>query len=96
MSLKAVKSLASSSTVAIISIRDSASVRDLPTFRGFRGVLRLDLLDVCEEHAHHAPGAWAGDRPKIAAEWQVLLEHGCRLHECRQALSTASISAVAW
>lgn len=59
MSLKAVKSLASSPTMAIISIRDSSTVRDLPTFPGFRGVLPLDMLDVCEEHARKAPGSWA-------------------------------------
>lgn len=61
MSLKAVKSLASSPTVAIISIRDSSSVRDLPTFDGFMDVLPLDMLDVCEEHALHAPGSWADE-----------------------------------
>ena len=61
MSLKAVKSLASSPTVAIISIRDSASVHDLPTFHGFRDVLPLHMLDVCEEHALHVPGAWANE-----------------------------------
>lgn len=61
MSLKAVKSLASSPTVAIISIRDSASVRDLPTFDGLIDVLPLDMLDVCEEHALHAPGSWADE-----------------------------------
>lgn len=61
MSLKAVKSLASSLTVAIISIRDSSSVRDLPTFDGFRDVLSIDMLDVCEEHALHAPGSWADE-----------------------------------
>lgn len=59
MSLKAVKSLASSPTAAIISIRDSSSVRDLPNFDGFMDVLPLDMLDVCEEHALHAPGSWA-------------------------------------
>lgn len=59
MSLKAVKSLPSDASVAIISIRDSSSVRDLPTFDRFMDVLPLDMLDVCEEHALHAPGSWA-------------------------------------
>jgi len=59
MSLKAVHSLASSPTVAIISIRDSSTVGDVPTFDGFRDVLQLHMLDVCEEHALHAPGSWA-------------------------------------
>lgn len=61
MSLKAVKSLAPSGRVAIISIRDSASVRDLPTFCGFREVLPLDMLDVCEEHILQMPGSWADE-----------------------------------
>lgn len=59
MSLKTAISLASSPTVAIISIRDSSSVRDLPNFDGFMDLLPLDMLDVCEEHALHAPGSWA-------------------------------------
>lgn len=59
MSLKAVKSLPSDASVAIISIRDSSTVRDLPTFRGFREVLPLHMLDTCEEHALQAPGSWA-------------------------------------
>lgn len=61
MSLRAVKSLASSTTVAIISITDSASVRGLPTFDGFRDVLPFHMLDVCEEHALHEPGSWADE-----------------------------------
>ena len=59
MSLKTAISLASSPTVAIISIRDSSTVLDLPTFRGFREVLPLHMLDICEEHALQAPGSWA-------------------------------------
>lgn len=61
MSLNAVKSLAPSAGVAIISIRDSASVRDLPTFCGFREVLPLDMLDACEEHIRLMPGSWADE-----------------------------------
>lgn len=61
MSLKAVKSLASDASVAIISIRDSSTVRDLPTFSGFWDVLPLDMLDVCEEHARQEPGRWADE-----------------------------------
>lgn len=59
MSLKAVKSLMPSADVAVISIRDSSTVRGLPTFAGFRDVLPLDMLDVCEEHALCGPGSWA-------------------------------------
>lgn len=61
MSLKAAKMLVPSAAVAVISIRDSASARDLPSFGGFRDVLPLHMLDVCEEHALHAPGAWADE-----------------------------------
>ena len=75
MSLKAVKSLASSPTVAIISIRDSSSVRDLPTFDGFMDVLPLDMLDVCEEHALHAPWSWA-DEPTGEQHFQHIVHAG--------------------
>lgn len=97
MSLKAVKSLASSPTVAIISIRDSASVHDLPTFHGFRDALPIDMLDVCEEHALYAAGSWA-DEPtneqhikycEIPDNFAPSLSHAHairafvdRLHEC--------------
>lgn len=69
MSLKAVKSLASDASVAIISIRDSSTVRDLPTFGGFWDVLPLDMLDVCEEHARQEPGRWA-DEPTAEQHFQ--------------------------
>lgn len=46
MSLKAVKLLVPSADVAVISIRNLSSVRDLPTFNGFLDVLPLDMLDV--------------------------------------------------
>lgn len=61
MSLKAVKSLAPSASRAVISIRDSSTVGDLPTFDGFRDVLPLHMLDVCEEHGLHAPGVWVDE-----------------------------------
>jgi len=61
MSLNAVKSLKPNAGVAVISIRDSSSVRDLPTFTGFLDVLPLDMLDVCEEHALQVPGEWADE-----------------------------------
>ncbi len=59
MSLKAFKLLMPCADAAVISIRDSSTVRGLPTFAGFREVLPLDMLDVCEEHALCAPGSWA-------------------------------------
>jgi len=64
MSLKSIKSLPPLAGVAVISICDSASVRDLPTFAGFMDVLRLNMLDVCEEHAGLEPGAWT-DEPSL-------------------------------
>jgi predicted protein tyrosine phosphatase len=61
MSLKSMKSLQPNESVAVISIHDSSSLRDLPTFDGFLDVLRLNMLDVCEEHMRQAPGTWAAE-----------------------------------
>ena len=43
MSLKAFKLLMPCADAAVISIRDSSTVRGLPTFAGFREVLPLDM-----------------------------------------------------
>jgi predicted protein tyrosine phosphatase len=101
MSLKAFKTLAPSAGVAVISIRDSSSIRDLPSFCGFWGVLPLNMLDVCEENARQAPGAWA-DEPtreqhfkycEIPDNCAPSLSHAhairdfvCQLHECEDEL----------
>lgn len=61
MSLKAMKTLPPNVRVAVISISDSSSIRELPNFAGFSDVLRLDMLDVCEEHVGLAPGAWTDE-----------------------------------
>lgn len=61
MSLRRVKSLPSDSRVAIVSIRDSSTVRDLPTFEGFWDVLPVHMLDVCEEHFAAEPGSWVSE-----------------------------------
>lgn len=97
MSLKAVKSLMPSADVAVISIRDSSTVRDLPTFDGFMDVLQLDMLDVCEEHALHPPGSWAKEPTEeqhltyceISDNFAPSLSHAhairafvSRLHDC--------------
>lgn len=65
MSLKAMRALLPNEAVAVISIHDSSTIRDLPTFDGFLDVLRLNMLDVCEEHMGQAPGTWAGE-PSLA------------------------------
>lgn len=65
MSLKSMKSLQPNESVAVISIHDSATIQDLPDFNGFSDVLRLNMLDVCEEHMGQAPGTWAGE-PSLA------------------------------
>jgi predicted protein tyrosine phosphatase len=64
MSLKSMKALEPNMAVAVISIHDSATIRNLPTFAGFFDVLQLNMLDVCEEHAGLAPGTWA-DEPSL-------------------------------
>lgn len=61
MSLNALKSLVPSANMAVISIRDSSSVRELPSFNGFLDVLPLDMLDVCEEHSLQEAGGWADE-----------------------------------
>lgn len=64
MSLKSMKSLQPNGSVAVISIHDSSTIKGLPAYLGFLDVLRLDMLDVCEEHAGLAPGTWP-DEPSI-------------------------------
>lgn len=61
MSLKSMKSLQPNESVAVISIHDSSTLRDLPSFAGFLDVLRLNMLDVCEEHMGQAPGTWTDE-----------------------------------
>ncbi|WP_143541560.1 protein-tyrosine phosphatase family protein [Rhodoferax fermentans] len=69
MSLKAVKSVVPTNGVAVISIHDSSTARDLPTFSGFFDVLRVNMLDVCEEHVGLMPGAWS-DEPTLEQHFQ--------------------------
>jgi predicted protein tyrosine phosphatase len=64
MSLESMNALQPNKAVAVISIHDSATVRDLPSFAGFLDVLQLNMLDVCEENAGQSPGAWA-DEPSL-------------------------------
>lgn len=59
MSLKKIQALQPSEAVAVISIHDSATIKELPNFDGFLGVLRLNMLDVSEEDMLQAPGTWA-------------------------------------
>lgn len=59
MSLKTVTALVPSQAIAVISLRDSSSVRDVPSLDGFWGVLPVHILDICEEHVLAEPGAWA-------------------------------------
>lgn len=61
MSLRSMKSLQANEAVAVISIHDSATIRDLPNFDGFLEVLQLNMLDVCEEDMGVAPGAWTDE-----------------------------------
>ena len=42
----------------MVSIHDSATIQDLPDFDGFLDVLRVNMLDVCEEDMRQAPGTW--------------------------------------
>jgi len=61
MSLKSMKALQPNESVAVISIHDSSTTRDLPTFDGFLDVLSLNMLDVSEEHFGLAPGTWTDE-----------------------------------
>ncbi len=61
MSLAAAKSVVPTNGVAVISIYDSSTARDLPTFSGFFRVLRVNMLDVCEDYAPKRPVVWADE-----------------------------------
>jgi len=64
MSLEKIQALQPSEAIAVISIYDSATIQYLPNFDGFLDVLRLNMLDVCEEHMRQAPGSWA-EEPSV-------------------------------
>lgn len=96
MSLTTLKSLVQSADTAVISIRDSSSVRELPLFTDFLEVLPLDMLDVCEEHSLQEAGGWAVEPTyeqhllycEIPDNFAPSLSHAqairafvCRLHE---------------
>lgn len=61
MSLRAVKSVLADSSMAIVSVRDSSTLGDLPGFDEFLDVLPLHMLDVCEEHFMVKPGTWVDE-----------------------------------
>ena len=61
MSLAAAKSVVPTKGVAIISIHDTSAALDLPTFSGFFGVLRVNMLDVCEEYSRKPSAVWADE-----------------------------------
>ena len=61
MSLAAAKSVVPTKGVAVISIYDSSITRYLPTFSGFFDVLRVNMLDVCEEDLLKPIGAWTDE-----------------------------------
>jgi hypothetical protein len=58
MSLAAAKSVVPTNGVAVISIYDSSTTRDLPTFDGFFDGRRVNMLDVCEDYVRQTAGSW--------------------------------------
>jgi predicted protein tyrosine phosphatase len=58
MPLKRVLSLAPSPQTIVISITDSSPRAARPDLRGYRDVLRLEFVDIAEEHVGAAVGSW--------------------------------------
>jgi predicted protein tyrosine phosphatase len=58
MSLAAVGLVPAEKSIAVVSIRDSASIDRLPSFEGFWETLPVHMLDACEEHFALPSGSW--------------------------------------
>lgn len=58
MSLQRMQSLQPSAKAVVVSVTDSSPHAVRPTLRGYRDVLRLEFLDIAEEHVSAAVGSW--------------------------------------
>lgn len=72
MSLKRMNQTTPTRKFVVVSILDNSRYVSRPTFEGFRDVLRLTFLDVCEESAGQCPGAWPDNPTEL--EHEVLAE----------------------
>lgn len=70
MSLERMLSLAPNPKAIVISITDSSPRAVRPGLTGFRDVLRLEFVDIAEEHVGAAVGSWP-DEPTSAAHESI-------------------------
>lgn len=89
MSLKRMNETRPSRRKVVVSILDNSRLVSRPTFEGFRDVLRLTFLDVCEESAGHPPGAWP-DHPTEVEHEELAELPGERVFSLRDAQEVAT------
>lgn len=58
MSLQRMQSLPPSAQAIVVSVTDSSPHAIRPTLHGYRDVLRLEFLDIAEEHVNASVGSW--------------------------------------
>ncbi len=58
MSLQRVQAMAASPHVVVISVTDSAADAVRPALNGYRDALRLEFVDMAEEHVNAPIGSW--------------------------------------
>lgn len=86
MSLLRLQALAASPHAVVISITDSSTHAVRPALNGYRDALRLEFLDIAEEHVNAAIGSWPLE--PTPSEHERLSEHrGERLPALSDALA---------
>lgn len=86
MSLQRMQSLPPSAKAIVVSVTDSSPHAVRPTLHGYRDVLRLEFLDIAEEHVGAAVGSWPLE--PTPQEHERLSEHrGERLPALSDALA---------
>ncbi len=73
MSLQRMQALAASPHAVVISITDSSPHAVRPALHGYRDALRLEFLDIAEEHVSAAIGSWPLE--PTPSEHERLSEH---------------------
>jgi predicted protein tyrosine phosphatase len=86
MSLQRMQSLPPSAQAVVVSVTDSSPHAVRPTLHGYRDVLRLEFLDIAEEHVGAAVRSWPLE--PTPQEHERLSEHrGERLPALSDALA---------